>query len=55
MANQTVKDAMTIKGTNPQYLVEKIIRYGGVEFFLIIMSSGLEFTTQSTGKKIASL
>ena len=26
MANQTVKDAMTIKGTNPQYLVEKIIR-----------------------------
>ena len=27
MANQTVKDAMTIKGTNPQYLVEKIIRY----------------------------
>jgi len=26
MANQTVKDAMSIKGTNPQYLVEKIIR-----------------------------
>ena len=27
MANRTVKDAVTIKGTNPQYLVEKIIRY----------------------------
>ena len=27
MANQTVKDAMSVKGTNPQYLVEKIIRY----------------------------
>ena len=26
MANRTVKDAHTIKGTNPQYLVEKIIR-----------------------------
>ena len=26
MANRTVKDAITIKGTNPQYLVEKIIR-----------------------------
>ena len=26
MANQTVKDAISIKGTNPQYLVEKIIR-----------------------------
>jgi len=26
MANRTVKDAVTIKGTNPQYLVEKIIR-----------------------------
>ena len=26
MANRTVKDAQTIKGTNPQYLVEKIIR-----------------------------
>jgi len=26
MANRTVKDANTIKGTNPQYLVEKIIR-----------------------------
>lgn len=26
MANQTVKDAVYIKGTNPQYLVEKIIR-----------------------------
>lgn len=26
MANQTVKDAIYIKGTNPQYLVEKIIR-----------------------------
>ena len=26
MANRTVKDAMTVKGTNPQYLVEKIIR-----------------------------
>jgi len=26
MANRTVKDATTIKGTNPQYLVEKIIR-----------------------------
>ncbi|NXJ23888.1 PR38A factor, partial [Dicrurus megarhynchus] len=25
-ANRTVKDAVTIKGTNPQYLVEKIIR-----------------------------
>ena len=27
MANRTVKDAHTVKGTNPQYLVEKIIRY----------------------------
>ena len=26
MANRTVKDAHTIKGTNPQYLIEKIIR-----------------------------
>lgn len=26
MANRTVKDAQTIKGTNPQYLVEKIVR-----------------------------
>jgi len=26
MANRTVKDAITVKGTNPQYLVEKIIR-----------------------------
>lgn len=26
MANRTVKDAATVKGTNPQYLVEKIIR-----------------------------
>lgn len=26
MANRTAKDAHTIKGTNPQYLVEKIIR-----------------------------
>ena len=26
MANRTVKDAHTIHGTNPQYLVEKIIR-----------------------------
>eukprot|EP00088_Acartia_fossae_P026267 TRINITY_DN2706_c0_g1_i4.p1 TRINITY_DN2706_c0_g1~~TRINITY_DN2706_c0_g1_i4.p1 ORF type:complete len:316 (-),score=98.92 TRINITY_DN2706_c0_g1_i4:173-1120(-) len=26
MANRTVKDAVTLKGTNPQYLVEKIIR-----------------------------
>jgi len=26
MANRTVKDASTVKGTNPQYLVEKIIR-----------------------------
>lgn len=26
MANRTAKDAYTIKGTNPQYLVEKIIR-----------------------------
>ena len=26
MANRTVKDAQTIKGTNPQYLIEKIIR-----------------------------
>ena len=26
MANRTVKDAKTIKGTNPQYLIEKIIR-----------------------------
>uniref|UniRef100_H2ZFB4 Pre-mRNA-splicing factor 38 n=1 Tax=Ciona savignyi TaxID=51511 RepID=H2ZFB4_CIOSA len=26
MANRTVKDAYTIKGTNPQYLIEKIIR-----------------------------
>ena len=26
MANRTVKDAVSIKGTNPQYLIEKIIR-----------------------------
>ena len=26
MANRTVKDARTVKGTNPQYLIEKIIR-----------------------------
>ena len=26
MANRTVKDAHSIKGTNPQYLIEKIIR-----------------------------
>jgi len=26
MANRTLKDAPTIKGTNPQYLIEKIIR-----------------------------
>jgi len=26
MANRTVKEAVTIKGTNPQYLIEKIIR-----------------------------
>ena len=26
MANRTVKDAKTVKGTNPQYLIEKIIR-----------------------------
>lgn len=26
MANRTAKDASTVKGTNPQYLVEKIIR-----------------------------
>lgn len=26
MANRTLKDAETVKGTNPQYLVEKIIR-----------------------------
>ena len=26
MANRTVKDATTVKGTNPQYLIEKITR-----------------------------
>ena len=26
MANRTLKDAKSIHGTNPQYLVEKIIR-----------------------------
>ena len=26
MANRTVKDAQSIKGTNPQFLIEKIIR-----------------------------
>ena len=26
MANRTVSNAKTVKGTNPQYLVEKIIR-----------------------------
>jgi pre-mRNA-splicing factor 38A len=26
MANRTVTDAKTVKGTNPQYLVEKIVR-----------------------------
>ena len=41
MANQTVKDAMSVKGTNPQYLVEKIIRYRVVSaisyIFLILL------------------
>ena len=27
MANRTAKDASTVKGTNPQFLVEKIIRH----------------------------
>ena len=40
MANRTVKDAQTIKGTNPQYLVEKIIR-----------SPDLVFTIVNIGKK----
>lgn len=26
MANRTVTDARTVKGTNPQYLIEKIVR-----------------------------
>lgn len=26
MANRTVSDAKTVKGTNPQYLIEKIVR-----------------------------
>jgi pre-mRNA-splicing factor 38A len=26
MANRTIKDAKTVHGTNPQYLIEKIIR-----------------------------
>jgi len=26
MANRTSRDAHTVKGTNPQYLIEKIIR-----------------------------
>ena len=26
MANRTVTDAKTVKGTNPQYLIEKIVR-----------------------------
>lgn len=26
MANRTVKDARNVHGTNPQYLIEKIIR-----------------------------
>ncbi|KFD53656.1 hypothetical protein M514_05572 [Trichuris suis] len=26
MANRTVKDASTVKGTNPQYLIEKVVR-----------------------------
>lgn len=26
MANRTIKEAISVKGTNPQYLVEKIIR-----------------------------
>lgn len=26
MANRTVKDAKSIRGTNPQYLIEKITR-----------------------------
>ncbi|VDN02243.1 unnamed protein product [Thelazia callipaeda] len=26
MANRTVRDAVTVRGTNPQYLIEKIIR-----------------------------
>ena len=26
MANRTLKEAVSVKGTNPQYLIEKIIR-----------------------------
>jgi len=26
MANRTLKEAISVKGTNPQYLIEKIIR-----------------------------
>ena len=35
MANRTVKDAHTVKGTNPQYLVEKIIRFDKADQFLL--------------------
>lgn len=36
MANRTVKDAHTVKGTNPQYLVEKIIRLDKSDQFLVL-------------------
>ena len=65
MANQTVKDAMSVKGTNPQYLVEKIIRYGVVCRLSYHISTQCvlhtfihnvldpESTTPSTGRKTA--
>ena len=45
MANRTVKDAHTVKGTNPQYLVEKIIRFDKVSltscFFPLLFTEQL--------------
>ena len=58
MANRTVKDAATVKGTNPQYLVEKIIRsklnfivFNGY-FIIVALFTGQESMTASTGKKV---
>lgn len=57
MANRTVSDAKTVKGTNPQYLVEKIIRsriyeskywkeqcfaLSGMFFSVLVIAEGLD-------------
>ena len=49
MANRTVKDAMTVKGTNPQYLVEKIIRS---TLDLVYIHSSLKLGTYCTTCKM---